>query len=72
MADDHKPPMLTAEEHYRLERHRRADRLTGDLVALLAEAKAEYEAHINAPRPAGKGGRPRKKAPVAVDDEDED
>ncbi len=62
-------PILTAQEHYRLERQRRADRLTGDLATLLEEAKAEYEAHINAPRPAGKGGRPRKK-PVVVDDDD--
>lgn len=66
---DMPPPMLTAQEHYRLERQRRADRLTGDLATLLAEAKAEYEAQINAPRPAGKGGRPRKK-PVVVDDDD--
>ncbi|MHB1224224.1 MAG: hypothetical protein ACYC2G_09315 [Gemmatimonadaceae bacterium] len=71
VAEDHLPPLLTAEEHYRVERRRRADRLTGDLAALLAEAKAEYEAQINAPRPAGKGGRPRKKVPVAVDEEDE-
>ena len=39
-----------------------------------AEAKAEYEAHINAPRPAGKGGRPKKKkAPaeeIELDDAD--
>lgn len=61
---------LTAQEHYRLERQRRAGRLTGDLPTLLAEAKAEYEAQINAPRPAGKGGRPRKK-PVVVDDDDD-
>lgn len=72
-AEDRPPALLTAEEHYRLERRRRADRLTGDLMALLAEAKAEYEAHINAPRPAGKGGRPRKKvATTVVDDDDEE
>lgn len=70
-AEDRVPALLTAEEHYRLERRRRADRLTGDLTALLAEAKAEYEAHINAPRPAGKGGRPRKKVAVVVDDDEE-
>mgnify|MGYP001098921966 CR=1 FL=1 len=67
--DDQEPRTLTAEEHYRLERQRRSDRLTGDLEALLAEAKAEYEELINAPRPAGKGGRPRKK-PVVADDDD--
>jgi hypothetical protein len=55
------PDLLSASEHYRLEVRRRADRITGDLATLLAEAKAEYEAHINAPRPAGKGGRPKKK-----------
>jgi hypothetical protein len=55
------PQLLSPSEHYRLELRRRADRITGDLSALLAEAKAEYEAHINAPRPAGKGGRPKKK-----------
>src|SRR5690606_29019987 len=32
--EDHLPPRLTAEEHYRLERRRRADRLTGDLMTL--------------------------------------
>lgn len=67
--DDHQPPELTAREHYQLERQRRADKLTGDLATLLEEAKAEYEAQINAPRPAGKGGRPRKK-PVVADDDD--
>lgn len=66
------PARLSAVEHYRLERRRRADRLTGDLETLLAEAKAEYEAHINAPRAPGKGGRPRKKpAPRPEDDDDE-
>ncbi len=55
------PPRLSASEHYRMEVRRRADRQAGDLAALLAEAKAEYEAQINAPRPAGKGGRPKKK-----------
>jgi hypothetical protein len=68
------PPLLSPSEHYRLELRRRADRITGDLAALLAEAKAEYEAHINAPRPAGKGGRPKKKkAPaeeIELDDAD--
>lgn len=67
--DELQSPPLTAQEHYRLERQRRAAGLAGDLSTLLAEAKAEYEAQINAPRPAGKGGRPRKK-PVVVDDDD--
>jgi hypothetical protein len=68
------PELLSASEHYRLEVRRRADRLTGDLATLLAEAKAEYEAHINAPRPAGKGGRPKKKKvpadEIVLDDAD--
>jgi len=68
------PELLSPSEHYRIELRRRADRITGDLAALLAEAKAEYEAHINAPRPAGKGGRPKKKkAPadeIELDDAD--
>ena len=59
------PELLSPREHYQLELRRRADRLTGDLATLLAEAKAEYEAQINAPRPAGKGGRPKKKVTPA-------
>lgn len=56
---------LSASEHYQRELRRRADRVAGDLATLLAEAKAEYEAQINAPRPAGKGGRPKKKVAPA-------
>lgn len=59
------PPELSPTEHYRVEMERRASRITGDLASLLAEAKAEYEAHLAAPRPAGKGGRPRKKKKAA-------
>ena len=59
------PELLSPREHYQVELRRRADRITGDLATLLAEAKAEYEAHINAPRPAGKGGRPKKKVKPA-------
>lgn len=64
--------LISPQEHYRREQSRRAGRTEGDLASLLAEAKAEYEALINAPRPAGKGGRPRKKAKVHRDDEDDD
>lgn len=65
---------LSASEHYRRELRRRADRVAGDLATLLAEAKAEYEAQINAPRPAGKGGRPKKKVapPDEIELSDED
>ena len=69
------PLLLSPTEHYRREVRRRADRMAGDLASLLAEAKAEYEAQINAPRPAGKGGRPKKQpaAPAAeIDLADED
>ena len=62
------PVLLSPTEHYRLEVRRRADRITGDLATLLAEAKAEYEEHLNAPRPAGKGGRPKKKKPAPADE----
>lgn len=55
------PQLLSPTEHYRMEMARRANRITGDLATLLAEAKAEYDAHLAMPRPAGKGGRPRKK-----------
>lgn len=67
------PVPRSASEHYRTELQRRADRTAGDLAALLAEAKAEYEALLAAPRPAGKGGRPRKKPVVKefdLNDED--
>jgi hypothetical protein len=59
----------SARDHYRTELQRRANRMAGDLQTLLAEAKAEYEAHLAAPRAAGKGGRPRKK-PLAKDEFD--
>lgn len=55
------PHLRSASDHYRVEMQRRASRVVGDLATLLEEAKAEYEAQINAPRPAGKGGRPKKK-----------
>ena len=64
--------LISPQEHYRREQRRRSGRTEGDLASLLAEAKAEYEALINAPRPAGKGGRPRKKARVARLDDDDD
>ena len=55
------PELLSPTEHYRVELERRSGRGVGDLATLLAEAKAEYEAMLAAPRPAGKGGRPKKK-----------
>ena len=56
------PQLLSPTEHYRVEIERRGGRVgVGDLASLLAEAKAEYEAMLAAPRPAGKGGRPKKK-----------
>lgn len=60
------PELLSPTEHYRLEIERRTVRGVGgpgvgDLATLLAEAKAEYEAMLAAPRPVGKGGRPKKK-----------
>lgn len=64
------PALLSPEEHYRREQRRRADRVAGDLASLLAEAKVEYEALINAPRPAGKGGRPKKKPKPELEEED--
>ncbi|HEY0972269.1 MAG TPA: hypothetical protein VGE02_14970 [Gemmatimonadales bacterium] len=64
------PALLSPSEHYRLEMQRRGGRVTGDLPTLLAEAKAEYDAQMAMPRPPGKGGRPRKKKPVADDDFD--
>ncbi len=69
-AGDLLPELLSPAEHYRLEMRRRGGRLpgSGDLMSLLAEAKAEYEAQINAPRPAGKGGRPKKKPAATSDD----
>lgn len=67
---DAPPPALSATEYYRREVERRQQRTIGDLATLLAEAKAEYEAMINAPRPAGKGGRPKKKPAVKKDDFD--
>ena len=60
-ATDVLPHLRSARDHYRVEMERRAQRVVGDLATLLEEAKAEYEAQINAPRPAGKGGRPKKK-----------
>ena len=65
-----RPMVLSASEHYRRERQRRADREAGDLATLLAEAKAEYEAMLAAPRPAGKGGRPKKRPARKPDDFD--
>jgi len=62
------PALLSPTEHYRIEVRRRADRITGDLATLLAEAKAEYEEHLNAPRPPGKGGRPKKKKAAPADE----
>lgn len=64
------PGDLSAVDHYRMEMERRQRRVAGDLSSLLAEAKAEYEAMINAPRPAGKGGRPKKKPAVKKDEFD--
>jgi hypothetical protein len=71
------PELMSPAEHYRLEMRRRGGRTpgSGDLMSLLAEAKAEYEAMLAAPRPAGKGGRPKKKpAPkpdeIELDDAD--
>jgi hypothetical protein len=55
------PHLRSARDHYRVEMQRRQRRVVGDLATLLEEAKAEYEAQINAPRPPGKGGRPKKK-----------
>ena len=65
-----RPMVLSPTEHYRRERQRRADREAGDLATLLAEAKAEYEAMLAAPRPAGKGGRPKKRSVRKPDDFD--
>ncbi len=74
------PALLSPTEHYRLEIERRTGRGVGgpgvgDLATLLAEAKAEYEAMLAAPRPAGKGGRPKKKPapkPDEIELSDED
>ena len=71
------PALLSPTEHYRLEIERRGGRagIAGDLTTLLAEAKAEYEAMLAAPRPAGKGGRPKKKPapkPDEIELSDED
>ncbi len=67
------PELLSPTEHYRLEIQRRTSRGVGgpgvgDLATLLAEAKAEYEAMLAAPRPAGKGGRPKKKPAPKADE----
>ena len=69
------PELLSPTEHYRVELERRSGRGVGDLAGLLAEAKAEYEAMLAAPRPAGKGGRPKKKpapAPDVIELDDDD
>lgn len=64
------PDLLSPTEHYRVEIERRGGRGggVGDLANLLAEAKAEYEAMLAAPRPAGKGGRPKKKPAPKADE----
>ena len=69
-AEELNPLVLSAADHYRRERQRRADREAGDLATLLAEAKAEYEAMLAEPRPAGKGGRPKKRPARKPDDFD--
>ena len=69
------PHLRSPRDHYRVEMERRANRVVGDLRTLLEQAKAEYEAQINAPRPAGKGGRPKKKPapkPDEIELSDED
>ncbi|HEU4631304.1 MAG TPA: hypothetical protein VFS08_16245 [Gemmatimonadaceae bacterium] len=69
-AEELRPLVLSPSEHYRRERQRRADREAGDLATLLAEAKAEYDAMLAAPRPAGKGGRPKKRPAKKADEFD--
>jgi hypothetical protein len=62
----------TAREHYRREKARRSGERRPD-SELLAAAKREYLAMLEADAIKGKGGRPRKKAGrPAADTEDEE
>ena len=63
-----------AKEHFEREKARRSKK-TGPHTELMASAKREYEALLEAQAKKGKGGRPRKKAaakPTAEDDEIEE
>ena len=57
----HRDTEATAREHYRREKARRAGEQRPD-SELLAAAKREYLAMLEADAIKGKGGRPRKKA----------
>jgi hypothetical protein len=59
-------------EHYKLEKERRAGEAKPE-HDLLADAKREYLAMLEAAAAKGKGGRPKKakKKPVAADEIDE-
>jgi hypothetical protein len=52
---------LTAREHYRREKARRA-RQSPSQADLIADARREYEALLQAEAARGKGGRPKKTA----------
>jgi hypothetical protein len=51
----------SADEHYRREKERRAGNAKPD-SELMAAAKREYKAMLEAQATKGKGGRPKKKA----------
>jgi polyphosphate kinase 2 (PPK2 family) len=60
-----------AREHYKREKERRARRATPD-SELMAAAKREYLALLEAEAAKGKGGRPKKKAAKPeIDEADE-
>ena len=64
----------SANEHFQREKARRAKKAAPD-SDLMAAARREYEALLEAQAKKGKGGRPKKKAavkPVVSDDELED
>lgn len=67
----HRDTGATAREHYRREKARRSGEPRPD-SELLAAAKREYLAMLEADAIKGKGGRPRKKAARSADADDVD
>ena len=68
-----KPTSDTAREHYHREKARRARRIHAD-SEVMAAARREYLALLEAEAAKGKGGRPKKKPAVrsdALGEEDE-